>query len=132
MIEKIAHAALVVSDIDRSIDFYTRILGFKVVRQLKFPDRELVVLALGDGRSAKLELLRYDATDLENKVLEDRTILGLRHLAFHVLDLKATYDKLIEVGVTMQVDQPFLKPGGPAIAFGFDPDRVLLEFTEID
>jgi catechol 2,3-dioxygenase-like lactoylglutathione lyase family enzyme len=132
MIDKIDHAALVVSDIDRSVDFYTRILGFKIVRQLKFADRELVILGLGEGQSAKLEILRYDATDLRNQVPDDRTLLGLRHLAFHVQDLKATYDKLIEVGVEMQGDPPFLRPGGPPIAFGFDPDRVLLEFTEID
>lgn len=131
MIERIAHSAIVVSDMKRSIDFYTQILGFQIVRELKFSDRELVILSLGELPSAQLELLRYDATDLSNTVLEDRTILGLRHLAFYVKDLKSTYDRLVEVGVEMQKDPPFMRAGGPPIAFGFDPDRVLLEFTEI-
>lgn len=131
MIERIDHAALVVSDLDQSLDFYTRILGFRITRRLEFSDRELVILAMGDEPAARLELLRYDATDLTNAIPQDRACLGLRHLAFHVQDVRAAFDKLVEAGVEMQADPPYLRPGGPPIAFGFDPDGVLLEFTEI-
>jgi glyoxylase I family protein len=132
MINRIDHAALVVSDLDRAIAFYTRVLGFRVARRLEFSDRELVILALGETPSAKLELLRYDATDMSETVPEDRTQLGLRHLAFHVEDVAETFDELAQAGVRMGEDPPFRRPDGPPIAFGFDPDGVLLEFTEID
>ena len=131
MIERIDHTALVVSDLQRSIAFYTQVLGFEVSRRLEFSDRELVLLSLGEKSAAKLELLRYDATDSSRLVTEDRTILGLRHLAFHVSDVSAVYEKLKKEGVPMLEDPPFQKPDGPPIAFGYDPDGVLLEFTEI-
>ena len=76
MINKIDHTALVVKDLEYSIDFYTRVLGFHIARRLQFPDRELVILALGEGPAAKLELLRYDATDPSDSVPDDRTRLG--------------------------------------------------------
>ena len=47
MIERIDHAALVVSDLKRSIDFYTQVLGFEYTRNKDFGDRELVILSLG-------------------------------------------------------------------------------------
>ena len=131
MINRIDHTALVVSDLQRSIAFYTQVLGFEVSRRLEFADRELVLLSLGENPTAKLELLRYDATDKAHLVSEDRTILGLRHLAFHVSDVAAVYEKLKGEGVPMLADPPFQKTDGPPIAFGYDPDGVSLEFTEI-
>lgn len=131
MINRIDHTALVVKDLERSIDFYTRVLGFHIARRLEFPDRELVILALGEQPAAKLELLRYDATDPSDSVPEERTRLGLRHLAFHVPDVGAAFDQLAAEGVKMQEEPPFRRPGGPPIAFGYDPNGVLLEFTEI-
>jgi lactoylglutathione lyase len=131
MINRIDHTALVVKDLDRTIDFYTRILGFHVARRLAFSDRELVILALGEAPAAKIELLRYDATDPSDSVPDDRTRLGLRHLALHVSDVSATYEHLVTSGVKMQADPPFRRPGGPPIAFGYDPNGVLLEFSEL-
>lgn len=132
MINRIDHTALVVKDLEGTIEFYTRVLGFHVARRLGFPDRELVMLALGDNPAAKLELLRYDATDPADSVPDDRTRLGLRHLAFHVNDVRAAYDQLAAAGVTMQPEPPFSRPGGPPIAFGYDPNGVLLEFSELN
>lgn len=131
MINRIEHTALVVKDLDQTIDFYTRVLGFQVARRLQFPDRELVMLALGDEPAARLELLRYDATDPSDSIPDDRTRLGLRHLAFHVSDVSAAFDHLSAAGVRMQDEPPFRRPGGPPIAFGYDPNGVLLEFTEL-
>jgi lactoylglutathione lyase len=131
MINRIDHTALVVKDLDQTIDFYTRVLGFHIARRLQFPDRELVILALSEEPAAKLELLRYDATDQSGSVPDDRTRLGLRHLAFHVSDVSTAYEQLLDAGVRMQDDPPFRRTGGPPIAFGYDPNGVLLEFSEI-
>jgi lactoylglutathione lyase len=131
MFERMDHTALVVSNMDRSIDFYTGILGFQVVKELDFPGRKLVMIALGSDPASKIELIRYDATDLNQLVPEERTPLGLRHLALHVTDVGEAYNTLIEAGVEMEKDPPFQRPDGPPIAFGRDPDGVLLEFSEL-
>lgn len=131
MIERIDHTAIVVSDLKRALDFYTQVLGFKIERRKEFGNRELVVLSLGEAPAAKIELLRYDATDKSQIVPEDRTLLGLRHLAFHVTDVTRVYEELKNKGVKMLDDPPFMKEGGPPIAFGMDPEGVLIEFSEL-
>jgi lactoylglutathione lyase len=131
MIDRIDHTALVVSDMDRSIDFYTGTLGFRIVKELDFPGRKLVMIALGDDQASKIELIRYDETDLTDPVPVERTPLGLRHLALHVEDVAATFQALSNAGVEMEPDPPFQRPDGPPIAFGRDPDGVLLEFSEL-
>ncbi|MEJ2413603.1 MAG: VOC family protein [Anaerolineales bacterium] len=131
MIERIDHTALVVSDMAQSIDFYTGILGFRIVKELDFPGRKLVMISIGYDLASKIELIRYDETDLSDPVPVERTPLGLRHLALHVDDVAATYQDLIEAGVEMEPEPPFQRPDGPPIAFGRDPDGVLLEFSEL-
>ena len=131
MIERIDHTALVVSDMPRSIDFYTGTLGFRIVKELDFPGRKLVMIALGDDPASKIELIRYDETDLSDPVPLERTPLGLRHLALHVDDVAASYQDLIDAGVEMEPEPPFQRLDGPPIAFGRDPDGVLLEFSEL-
>lgn len=131
MIDRIDHTALVVSDMDRSIAFYTGTLGFRVVKELDFPGRKLVMIALGDDPASKIELIRYDETDLSNTVPAERTPLGLRHLALHVKDVAASYQALVEAGVKMEPEPPYQRQDGPPIAFGRDPDGVLLEFSEL-
>lgn len=132
MIDRIDHVGLVVSDLSKSIDFYTHLLGFQIIKELNFPGRKLVILARGDDKAAKLELLRYEETDLDITVPSERTLLGLRHIAFHVSNVAMTFERLNAEGVEMLPEPPFQQPDGPPIAFGFDPDGVLLEFTEID
>lgn len=132
MIERVDHVALVVSDLPRTIDFYTRLLGFKVKQRLELPGRVLVLLTLGEKGMAGLELIRYEDTDLSITVPADRKLLGLRHFAFHVSNISDVYERLKRDGVHMLPDQPFQQPDGPPIAFGLDPNGVLLEFTEIE
>ncbi len=131
MFNRIDHTALVVSDMARSLDFYTGTLGFRVVKELDFPGRKLVMIALGHDPASKIELIRYDETDLSQPVPEERTPLGLRHLALHVDDVRAAYQGLVEAGVEMEPEPPFQRPDGPPIAFGRDPDGVLLEISEL-
>jgi len=131
MIDRIDHTALVVSDMARSIDFYTGTLGFRIVKELDLPGRKLVMIALGDDLASKIELIRYGETDLSDTVPVERTTLGLRHLALHVDDIASSYQTLVKAGVEMEPEPPFQRPDGPPIAFGHDPDGVLLEFSEL-
>ncbi len=131
MINRIDHTAIVVLDLEKTIQFYTQVLGFQVARRLEFPGRELVLLALGEEPAAKIELLRYDASDPSTSIPTDRTLLGLRHLAFRVSDVRTTYEQLSKAGMKMEAEPPFQKPNGPPIAFGYDPNGILLEFTEL-
>lgn len=98
-IEGIDHVGVVVSDMDRTIDFYTRLLGFSVLARYK-PDspyqKEIAYLNFPGGSDAKLELyalLRPPA----GEVSYDRKI-GMREIALRVADVEAELERLRRAG----------------------------------
>jgi glyoxylase I family protein len=113
------HAALVVTDLEKSDYFYGTILGLPVVdRQLKFPGRwyqigEFQVHLIADGglpdRSNKPEKWGRD-----------------RHLAFTVTDLDAMQTKLTEAGYPCQASA-----SGRAALFVHDPDGNAIELNQL-
>ena len=124
------HTSIRTSDMDRSIDFYTRLLGLKLLSRREIPqnDAEIAFLQDAGGKGAKLELTFYRK---QNKFVqseyEDRLF---DHLAFEVSDMKKTITRMRNEGVTI-TDEPFkLGPTGLLIAFIEDPDETLIELIE--
>ncbi len=113
------HAALVVTDLEKSDHFYGTLLGLPVVdRQLKFPGRwyqigDFQVHLIADGglpdQSAKPEKWGRD-----------------RHLAFTVTDLAAIQTKLMEAGYPCQASA-----SGRAALFVHDPDGNTIELNQL-
>ncbi len=113
------HAALVVTDLEKSDHFYGTILGLPVVdRQLKFPGRwyqigNFQVHLIADGG-------RPDQSDKPEKWGRDR------HLAFAVTDLDAIKTKLTEAGYPCQSSA-----SGRAALFVQDPDGNAIELNQL-
>jgi len=115
---------------NRSIDFYTRLMGLKLLNRREIPqnDAEIAFLQGPDGKGAKLELTFYRR---QKKFIqaeyEDRLF---DHLAFEVDNMKETIAKMQTEKITI-TDEPFrLGPTGPLIAFIEDPDGTLIELIE--
>ena len=124
------HTSVRTSNMNRSIDFYTRLMGLKLQSRHEIPqnDAEIAFLQEPDGKGAKLELTFYRK---QNKFIqaeyEDRLF---DHLAFEVGDMKKTILTMRNEKVTI-TDEPFkLGPTGPVIAFIEDPDGTLIELIE--
>jgi lactoylglutathione lyase len=115
---------------DRSIDFYTRLMGLKLLSRREIPQNnaEIAFLQGQKGKGAKLELTFYrKQRKFIQAEYEDRLF---DHLAFEVEDMKKTIAILRKEGVTI-TDEPFrLGPSGPVIAFIEDPDGTLIELIE--
>ncbi|MCP4643378.1 MAG: hypothetical protein GY851_23225 [bacterium] len=146
----IDHVNVVVSDLERSVQFYSDLMGFEVTRRahLKGEWIEAVVGLQGvsadvvyvqpPGRGPRIELIHYiapagvavDETALPNTV-------GLRHLAFRVPDIDAMSARLKEAGVDL-IGAPVAVPSGVVkhdagrkrLCYFRDPDGVLLELAE--
>jgi catechol 2,3-dioxygenase-like lactoylglutathione lyase family enzyme len=113
------HAALVVTDLEKSDHFYGTLLGLPVIdRQLKFPGRwyqigEFQVHLIADGglpdQSPKPEKWGRD-----------------RHLAFTVTDLNAIKTKFAEAGYPCQASA-----SGRAALFVHDPDGNTIELNQL-
>lgn len=115
---------------DRSIGFYTRLMGLKLIARREIPqnDAEIAFLQDQEGKGAKLELTLYrKQKKFTQAEYEDRLF---DHLAFEVKDMKKTIARLRNEKVTI-TDEPFkLGPAGPLIAFIEDPDGTLIELIE--
>jgi lactoylglutathione lyase len=126
MISKLEHIGIVVKDMDRSIRFYTEVLGL----QLKGRDR------LGDG--VELGFLAHPGSDtvlleLIGRWRDDLPARGnVDHVAFTVTDIDAEVKRLKSLGVEMIDAAPkeLAICGGVKIAFFYGPDGERLEFFQ--
>jgi lactoylglutathione lyase len=124
------HASIRTSNMDGSIDFYTRLFGLALVSRREIPQNNAEIAFLRDpqAKGATLELTFYRRqkkfmqADYENRVFD--------HLAFEVKDMNQTIEAMRNAKVTI-TDKPFkLSPAGPLIAFVEDPDGTLIELIE--
>jgi lactoylglutathione lyase len=124
------HTSIRTSNIDKSIDFYTRLMGLKLLSRREIPqnDAEIAFLQDPEGKGAKLELTFYRKqkkfiqADYEERLFD--------HIAFEVENMEQTISIMRKEKVTI-TDEPFrLGPAGPIIAFIEDPDGTLIELIE--
>jgi lactoylglutathione lyase len=115
---------------DRSIDFYTKLMTLKLMNRREIPQNnaEIAFLQDGEGKGAKLELTFYrKQKKFIQAEYEDRLF---DHLAFEVEDMNKTIGNLRKEGITI-TDEPYrLGATGPVIAFIEDPDGTLIELIE--
>ena len=125
-INKIHHIAIISSDYEMSIKFYTEILGFKIVREIYRTERESYKLDLEVNGFYAIELFSFPNPPQRNSRPE---ATGLRHLAFEVDDIEKTIQYLDSKNVvseTIRVDE-FT---GKRFTFINDPDNLPIEFYE--
>jgi len=124
------HTSIRTSNMNRSIDFYTRFLGLSLVSQREIPQNNAEIAFLQDpqAKGSKLELTfyrdqkKFSQPEYENRVFD--------HLAFEVEDMNRTIETMRKENVTI-TDEPFkLSTTGSLIAFVEDPDGTLIELIE--
>jgi len=124
------HTSIRTSNMDKSIDFYTRLLGLKLLGRHEIPrnNAEIAFLQDPEGKGARLELTLYrDQKKFIQAEYEDRLF---DHLAFEVRNMEETISAMRREEVTI-TDEPFrLSPTGSLIAFIEDPDGTLIELIE--
>ena len=100
MIKSFDHVAITVKDLDKTIAWYVKHLGFSVKRTFEIKERGIRVAFLGVADQAMLELLGF--IDLERAV-EGPTLkfeeTGIKHVSFFVDDLDGICQHLKSIGV---------------------------------
>lgn len=124
------HTSIRTSNMDRSIDFYTRLMGLKLLNRREIPknNAEIAFLQDAESKGAKLELTHYrNQKRFTQPEYEDRLF---DHLAFEIKNMDETINTLRKEKITV-TDEPFrLSPTGSLIAFIEDPDGTLIELIE--
>lgn len=126
---KFLHTMLRVGDMQRSVDFYTRMLGMRVLRTRDVPEYKysLTFLGFGNGNAdggAELELTyNYGVSSYEQG-----TAFG--HLALGVPDVAAACAAIRAAGGKVTREAGPVKGGTTVIAFVEDPDGYKIELIE--
>ncbi len=122
------HTSIRTSDMDRTVAFYTDVLGMELVRQKAVAERNLTISFLEAGGGHQIEVLRVDGqTAFQVPSYGERVF---DHLAFEVSDLDGVMAACPGRGGQV-VEEPFQLPGSTSLyAFIQDPDGVIIELIQ--
>ncbi|HTL76046.1 MAG TPA: lactoylglutathione lyase [Casimicrobiaceae bacterium] len=124
---RILHTMLRVGDLERSIDFYTNVLGMRLLRKTDRPDQKytLAFVGYGDERAhAVLELTyNYGVSSYDIGA-------GYGHVAIAVPDAAAACAAVRAKGGNVTREAGPVKGGTSVIAFVQDPDGYKIELIE--
>ncbi|HRG50413.1 MAG TPA: lactoylglutathione lyase [Pseudomonadales bacterium] len=121
---RLLHTMLRVTDLPRSIAFYTDVLGMSLLRQQDYPDGQFTLAFLGYGSEA------------ENTVIELTYNWGVHsyelgtaygHIALEVDDVQAAVDAMRAKGAKILREPGPMKAGTTVLAFLEDPDGYRIE-----
>jgi len=124
---RILHTMLRVGNLDRSIQFYTQVLGMRELRRKDYPEGKFTLAFVGyqdEAEGAVLELTHNwdtDHYDLGN---------GYGHIAIEVDDAYAACEKVKQLGGQVTREAGPMKHGTTVIAFVTDPDGYKIEFIQ--
>jgi len=124
---RILHTMLRVGNLDRSIKFYTEVLGMKLLRTTDRPDQKYSLAFVGYDTEEKTAVL-----ELTYNYGVDRYDLGsgYGHVAIEIPDVKKACDAVRAKGGTVTREAGPVKGGTTVIAFVQDPDGYKIEFIE--
>ncbi|MDY6828470.1 MAG: lactoylglutathione lyase [Pseudomonadota bacterium] len=121
---RILHTMLRVTDLERSLDFYTQVLGMRELRRRDFPEGRFTLAFVGyadESEQAALELTHN--WDVDHYDLGD----AYGHIAIQVDDVYAACDRIRAAGGTVTREPGPMKHGTTVLAFVADPDGYKIE-----
>jgi lactoylglutathione lyase len=124
---RILHTMIRVGDLDRSVNFYTGVLGMKLLRTTDRPEQKYRLAFVGYGDEANGAVL-----ELTYNYGVDRYDLGTGygHVAIEVDDAAAACAAVRSKGGTVTREAGPVKGGSTVIAFVQDPDGYKIELIE--
>ncbi len=126
-IEAINHITINMKDIDKSLDFYGRVLGLEKLNEINMGDHYIRYFALPGG--VKLELLEY-FYETKPAVYTEVDAGVFRHVAFDVDDIFKAAEELKAEGVKISEGPVFSDKLGCYFMLFEDPNGCQLEFTQ--
>lgn len=125
---RLLHTMIRVRDLDRSLDFYTRLLGMTLLRKTDYPSGEFTLAFVGYGGEASNTVieLTHNWGREEPYTLGD----GFGHLAVGVPNIYGVCEQLAKEGVKIPRPPGPMKHGTTVIAFIEDPDGYKIELIQ--
>jgi len=124
---RLLHTMIRVGGLEKSIDFYTRIMGMRLLRRKDYPGGRFTLAFVGYGDEADTAVIEltwnWDTTsyDLGN---------AFGHIAIAVDDIYTVCDRIRADGGVISREPGPMKHGNTVIAFVRDPDGYAIELIE--
>ncbi len=124
---RILHTMIRVGDLDRSIRFYTEVLGMRLLRRRDFPEGKFTLAFVGYGDESDVAVL-----ELTYNWGVDKYELGTGygHIAIEVDDARRACEEVKKRAGKVTREAGPMKGGNRVIAFVEDPDGYKIEFIE--
>ena len=124
---RLLHTMLRVGNLDKSLAFYTEVLGMQLLRRKDYPEGRFTLAFVGYGAESETAVIELthnwdtDSYDLGN---------GYGHIALEVDDAYAACDAVRAKGGKVTREAGPMKHGSTVIAFVEDPDGYKIEFIQ--
>jgi len=124
---RILHTMIRVGELERSLAFYTQVLGMKLLRRQDYPDGKFTLAFVGFGPESEQAALELTHNwDTKSYELGD----GFGHVAIEVPDAYAACAAIKQRGGTVTREAGPMKHGKTVIAFVQDPDGYKIELIQ--
>ena len=125
---RMLHTMIRVGNLDRSLAFYTELLGMRVLRKKDYPGGRFTLAFVGYGDEGD-----HTVIELTHNWDTERYDLGnaFGHVALGVADIYRTCDELRAKGAKIAREPGPMKHGGSEIAFIEDPDGYKIELIQL-
>lgn len=124
---RILHTMLRVGDLEKSLDFYTRVLGMTLLRRQDYPDGKFTLAFVGYGPEET-----HPAIELTHNWDTSKYELGnaFGHIALGVEDIYGACERIRQAGGKVVREPGPMKHGTTVIAFVEDPDGYKVELIQ--
>jgi catechol 2,3-dioxygenase-like lactoylglutathione lyase family enzyme len=138
----IRHTGLVVSNLERALEFWCGVLNFEVVVRMDEEGASLdaimglrgvkvVTVKLNAPNGGMLELLNFQSHPDKKKWLGEPYSTGLTHIALTVSDVESTLNEIKNFGCDVKNNPHLSSDGKVKVVYAQGPEGVLLELVEI-
>jgi len=124
---RILHTMLRVGDLERSLKFYSDVLGMRVLRRKDYPEGKFTLAFVGYGEESETAVL-----ELTHNWGVEKYELGnaYGHIALEVDDAYKACEDVKKLGGKVTREAGPMKHGSTVIAFVEDPDGYKIEFIQ--
>ena len=124
---RILHTMIRVGDLNRSLEFYTKVLGMKELRRRDYPEGRFTNCFVGYGDESQTAVLEL-THNWDTKSYELGS--GYGHVAVEVEDAYKACEEVTKRGGKVSRPAGPMKHGTTVIAFVEDPDGYKIEFVQ--
>jgi len=123
---KLHHVALIVTDLEKSISFYSSYFDFSVEKRFEKPEKGAKAVYLVNKDNQRIELFQFE--NMQDANVTDIGVKGIRHIAFSVEDIERAVEEYTKRGLSFT--KITMGASGKRYCFTQDPDGIQIEFYE--